>query len=177
MAHHPQDDSTQVAALLGRKPRGLRSVAVRALDGKPAVIQVDSLVDAKPFPTLFWLVDKQLNLAIDQLEAGGLIAELQQEVDQSSELQASLIQDHQQHIALRHQLMPAHIKQQVTHLGFEQVLQQRGIGGIANFQRIRCLHTYYAAHLVNPNTIGQRMDAHWQATNYHYTHIVKKNGN
>ncbi|MBX2809646.1 MAG: DUF501 domain-containing protein [Cellvibrionaceae bacterium] len=155
-------DIAQVTRLLGREPRGLRAIAVRNARGEPAVIQVDSLVDHTPFPTLFWLVDKSLNLAIDKLEAGGLITQLQQQVDASAALQAALHNDHQQHIALRYQLMPAATRQQLYALGFDQVLQQRGIGGIADFQRIRCLHTYYAAHLVKPNTIGALVDAHWR---------------
>ena len=47
-----------------------------------------------------------------------------------------------------------------NHLGGE-VLQARGVGGIADFTRIRCLHTWYAAHLVVPNTIGRLLDEHW----------------
>ena len=50
----------------------------------------------------------------------------------------------------------------VRQFGFEQVFKERGIGGIKNFNRIRCLHTYYAAHLVSPNLIGQWLDAYWQ---------------
>jgi hypothetical protein len=26
---------------------------------------------------------------------------------------------------------------------------------------VRCLHTYYAAHLVRPNTIGAMLDEYW----------------
>jgi len=38
-------------------------------------------------------------------------------------------------------------------------LEERGIGGIAESTRIRCLHTWYAAHLVEPNTIGALIDS------------------
>jgi len=44
---------------------------------------------------------------------------------------------------------------------YYEVLQQRGIGGIADFGRIRCLHTWYAAHLVVPNTVGLLLDRYW----------------
>jgi hypothetical protein len=43
-------------------------------------------------------------------------------------------------------------------LGFYDNLQVRGIGGIEKPNRIRCLHTWYAAHLVVPNTIGRLVD-------------------
>ena len=40
----------------------------------------------------------------------------------------------------------------------QAALDERGIGGISEPTRIRCLHTWYAAHLVTPNTIGQLVD-------------------
>jgi uncharacterized protein len=43
----------QVAVLLGRQPRGLEDIAVVGVAGEPVVIRVASLVDDKPFPTLF----------------------------------------------------------------------------------------------------------------------------
>ena len=52
---------SQVATLLGREPRGLEAIPVMDGDGHPRVIRVASLVDGKPFPTLFWLVDAALN--------------------------------------------------------------------------------------------------------------------
>ena len=153
----------QVAARLGRKPRGLRAIAVADECGQPRVIRVASLVSDKPFPTLFWLVDPALNYRIDQDEAGGLIARLQQRVNEDTALQASMAADHEAHIRLREgYLLPAE-RESLAHLRYTAVLQQRGIGGIADFQRIRCLHTWYAAHLVVPNTIGRLLDEHWAA--------------
>ena len=57
MAKSPVSPATlaRVEALLGRAPRGLEAVAVSRPDGEPVVLQVASLVDGKPFPTLFWL--------------------------------------------------------------------------------------------------------------------------
>lgn len=156
------NDYQHVAKLLGREPRGLRDIAVRTRDGDPAVIRVASLVDNKPFPTLFWLIDKKLNYAIDQLEAGGLIAQLQSEIDASDALQQALTIDHEAHIALRSALMLDADRDAIAALGFTDVLSRRGIGGIENFTRIRCLHTYYASHLVSPNTVGKLVDQYWQ---------------
>jgi len=34
----------------------------------------------------------------------------------------------------------------------------RGIGGIQDSDRIRCLHTWYAAHCVQSNVIGDMVD-------------------
>ena len=151
----------QVEALLGRPPRGLRSVPVISDTGEPVVIQVASIVDNKPFPTLFWLVDKRLNYAIDQLEAQGMIACFQEVIDNDESLQQALVVDHQAYIELRANVMTASERTALHVQGFGKVLSKRGIGGIANFTRIRCLHTYYAAHLVLPNTVGQLLDQYW----------------
>ena len=67
------DDVKQIAQLLGREPRGLEAVSVRAPSGEPVVIRVASLVDNAPFPNLFWLVAPAIVYRIDGDEAGGLI--------------------------------------------------------------------------------------------------------
>lgn len=164
-------DTDAVATLLGRTPRGLKSVAIRADNGAPVVIQVSSLVDGKPFPTLFWLVDKQLNYAIDRMEAAGFIAQSQALVDASAELQQNLAEQHQAYIELRHQWTSAEEARTLESLGFSAPLQRRGIGGIENFTRIRCLHTYYAAHLVAPNTVGDMVDQYWLEEGVSFAHL------
>lgn len=154
----------QVKQLLGREPRGLEAIALAADDGMPRVIRVASLVDNKPFPTLFWLVDAKLGYVIDTLEASGLIAQLQEVIDNDSDLQEVLVKDHLAHIQLRNSYMSTEIKGRLQALGFYAVLQKRGIGGIEDFRRIRCLHTWYAAHLIVPNTVGMMLDEHFQSS-------------
>lgn len=157
------DQSTQdrVAQLLGREPRGLRAIAVRSPTGEPMVIRVASLIDDKPFPTLFWLVDADLSYRIDQAEAGGLIKRLQQRVNGDVGLRQGMERDHVAHIALRANYITPPEQRRLQELDMADVLAQRGIGGIADFTRIRCLHTWYAAHLVAPNTIGALLDEWW----------------
>ncbi|PID55143.1 MAG: hypothetical protein CR978_00540 [Gammaproteobacteria bacterium] len=156
----------QVADLLGREPRGLRAVSVVDEQQRPVVIRVAPLVDKKPFPTLFWLVDKDLNYRIDQVEARGLIHTLQQRIDNDKALQKQMRVDHCAYIALREQYMSEAEKRQLAALGFLALFNKRGIGGIENFTRIRCLHTWYGAHLVVPNTVGRLLDEHWRQ-NFH----------
>ena len=93
--------TSRVAALLGRQPRGLEEIAVARPDGQPMVIRVASLVDDKPFPTLFWLLDPQLCYRIDQVEAAGLIKQLQQRIDADPQLQRTMVDDHRAYISLR----------------------------------------------------------------------------
>jgi len=156
-------DLEQVAALLGRHPRGLEDIAVRDAAGAPAVLRVASLVDGKPFPTLFWLVDPALCYRIDTLEAGGLIAQLQGRVDADAQLRAAMRRDHLDHIRLRERYMSDAVRARLHATGGAAALSRRGIGGIADFARIRCLHTWYAAHLVVPNTIGALLERHWDS--------------
>lgn len=151
----------QVTARLGREPRGLQAIPVLDPKGQPRVIRVASLVDGKPFPTLFWLVDPALNYRIDQDEARGLIKDFQGIVNSDRDLQESMRADHQAHIELRDSYLDQAQRAALEQLGFAAVLSQRGIGGIADGSRIRCLHTWYAAHLVVANTIGRLLDRHW----------------
>jgi len=151
----------QVAVLLGRPPRGLAAIAVSGDCGEPVVIRVESLVDDKPFPTLFWLIDPALCYRIDQLEAGGVIGQLQRRINADSDLRCSMREDHLAHIALRERCMSTAVRLRLRELGFEGALVHKGIGGIADFTRIRCLHTWFAAHLVVPNTVGKLLDDWW----------------
>ncbi|MGB1141615.1 MAG: DUF501 domain-containing protein [Halioglobus sp.] len=157
------EQTAQVASLLGREPRGLEAVAVSASDGAPMVIRVSALVDGKPFPTLFWLVDSALCYRIDQAEAAGLIAQFQSRVDADPGLQDAMREDHLAYIRLRDEYMSGEVRQALAASGYEGVLARRGVGGIADFSRIRCLHTWYGAHLVLPNTIGAMLDEWWAA--------------
>ncbi len=157
----PDRTRARIAALLGREPRGLEEVAVAGPDGEPVVIRVAALVDDTPFPTLFWLVDPDLCYRIDQAEAGGLIRSFQQRVDADPDLREQLRQDHRAYIALRERYMTAAIRERLRQLGFGDVLAAKGIGGIGDFSRIRCLHTWYAAHLVEPNAVGAMLDEWW----------------
>ena len=151
----------RVGELLGRTPRGLEDVAVSGDAGEPLVVRVASLVDDKPFPTLFWLVCPVLNYRIDRLEAEGLIADLQAQIDSDLTLQESMRADHLAHIRLREQHMSDEVLARIEQLGYQDVFTEKGIGGIGDFSRIRCLHTWYGAHLVVPNTVGRLLDDRW----------------
>jgi hypothetical protein len=151
----------QITTLLGREPRGLEAVAVSGPQSQPMVIRVASLVEDKPFPTLFWLIDKDLCYRIDQLEAAGLIKQFQQRIDTDPPLQASMREDHARYIRLREEYMSDAIRERLAVLGYASVFTRKGIGGIGDETRIRCLHTWYGAHLVVPNTIGRMLDDWW----------------
>jgi exopolyphosphatase/guanosine-5'-triphosphate,3'-diphosphate pyrophosphatase len=67
-----EQDREQVAALLGRQPRGGFEVVVRGADGTPVVVRNDPFErDGRPMPTRWWLVGKELREAVSRLEAAG----------------------------------------------------------------------------------------------------------
>lgn len=148
----------RIATLLGREPRGLRAIAVADVDGEPIVIRVASVVDQKPFPTLYWLIGRELSLQIDRLEAAGWIARLQGQVNQSKALQRAMRADHEGHRIARNDFLTGEEARFLEQRGMRAALDERGIGGIGENDRIRCLHTWYAAHLVTPNAIGALVD-------------------
>ena len=147
-----------VTERLGREPRGFCDVSAFNSQGKPAVIRVSSVVDGKPFPTLFWLIDADISLKIDRLEAAGWIAKLQRDVDISATLQEQMALAHEAHKRLRETFLSEAERTLLTDRGMMSALADRGIGGIKEPNRIRCLHTWYAAHMVEANCICSAID-------------------
>ena len=92
---------------------------------------------------------------LDRLEAGGAIATLQSQVDVDPAIAARMAQDHRAHQALRQRLWTSVQAQEVASSAFANVFESRGIGGIEADDRIRCLHTWMASHLVVRNVIGE----------------------
>ena len=147
-----------VAERLGREPRGFRDVAAFNAEGLPASIRVSSIVDGKPFPTLYWLIDAELSLNIDRLEAAGWIARVQSEIATNADFRQRMQQDHAAHITLRDGYLLDEERELLASNNMLSALSKRGIGGISEPDRIRCFHTWYAAHMVVPNAVGEIVD-------------------
>ena len=150
--------SDYIAKVLGREPRGLREIAGWTSDCLPAVIRVAPIVDGKPFPTLYWLIDPVWNLTLDRLEAAGHIAAIQEQVDESPALRSRMRSDHAAYRRSREEFMTSEDKQFLTAKGMMTAFTDRGVGGIVDPDRVRCLHTWYAAHWICPNAIGELID-------------------
>lgn len=150
----------RVKALLGREPRGLLAIEVFDRRSEPAVLRVAPLVDNKPFPTLFWLVHPEICYWLDGLEAKGVISELQAEVDRSEGFKAAMVDYHHWYIKERWASAEDELVDRIKELGYEPALNKKGVGGLGDYARVRCLHTWYGAHLVRPNPVGEWLDAH-----------------
>ena len=159
----------RIQELLGREPRGLLALEKSDEQGEPAVLRVAPLVDNKPFPTLFWLIHPGLCYWLDGLEAKGVISELQADVDRSFELQEQMADYHRWYIQERWNSATPDIVRAIDKLGFREALDKKGVGGLGSYTRVRCLHTWYGAHLVRSNPVGEWLDAHPE----HAYHLAK----
>jgi len=144
---------------LGRPPRG--TMAVAATDGEhtPLVLRMAPIVEGKPFPTLYWLSSERLKVELSRLEARGVIKELEARLQQEPDFLAAYHHSHEDYVARRWRFMDETQRAEVERLGYAKVLTERGIGGISNWDQVRCLHTQYAHHLCGDNVIGQWLDA------------------
>jgi hypothetical protein len=62
-------DLAVIEALVGRPLAGRCAVVVRRRDGSPVVIENEPhLRDGTPMPTLYWLIDTELNEAVSRIE-------------------------------------------------------------------------------------------------------------
>ncbi|MGC3875093.1 DUF501 domain-containing protein [Halomonas sp. GXIMD04776] len=158
----PNDDQlTIIARQLGRAPRGIQ--AITAIDGEdtPLVLRMQSIVDDKPFPTLYWLSSDRLKVELSHIEARGVIKQLEARLKEDSAFLTAYHRSHEDYVARRWQHMTQEDRDLAEQRGYTELLRQRGIGGITNWDQVRCLHTQYAHHLCGDNVIGQWLDAEY----------------
>lgn len=147
---------------LGREPRGLAGIAVQNEQGVPLVLQMNALVDDKPFPTLYWLSSKDIYQAIAEIETAGAVKQLEQELQDGEEFRAAHLADQQRYVDLRWATVTDEQKQRIESLGFLDLYTKYGIGGISQWDKIRCLHMQYAYHLAQGSAVGQKLDEKYQ---------------
>jgi len=153
-----EEDRVLIRTQIGREPEGLVGVAVRTPAGIPLVLQMRSLVGRVPFPTLYWLSSKELGKAIGQIEGKGFVKEVEQRLQDDEVLREAYLVNQRDYVATRWELMLPQDKAQLDALGFTEVFTRYGIGGISQWDKVRCLHMQYAHHLVAGNVIGELMD-------------------
>ena len=148
---------------LGREPRGLVAIAWQSAEGVPAVLQMRSLVNDQPFPTLYWLSSKDIYQAIAEIETAGWVKLIEQEIATDDDLKQAHWQDQERYVARRWDMMRPEDKQRIEALGFTELFNSYGIGGIRHWDKVRCLHMQYAYHLAmseeGGTAIGRRLDA------------------
>jgi hypothetical protein len=146
---------------IGRSPRGLKAVAASSANGVPLVLKMHPLVDGKPFPTLYWLCSKDLHKAISQIEATGMVKQLEQQLKDDDEWMSAYQACQRDYVAARWANCSAKDIKQLQDLGYASLFDTYGIGGLQDWRQIRCLHMQYAHHLCANNVIGQYLDEHY----------------
>ncbi len=149
------DDRRVIERQLGREPRGAFSVAVRCPHGHPQVLRVAPLVDGRPFPTLYWLSCPFLGRAVGSLESQGWVGRLERRVADDPELRLALSRAHEEYIAAREELLTPELRRTSAVAGQIGGLVGRGIGGISDRRRLKCLHVHVAHALAGTNPVGE----------------------
>jgi uncharacterized protein len=138
-------DVEMVASLLGRRPAGKFSVAVRHTDGRPVVIANDPLLlDGTPMPTRYWLVDQEIRQQVSRLESEGGVNEAEAAVDPGA-----LAGAHERYASERDAMFP---------LDAAGPRPSGGVGGTR--QGVKCLHAHVAWWLAG----GEDPVGEWTAT-------------
>lgn len=150
----PLSDRNAIAVQIGRPPRGVEAILVRCSYGYPQVIQVRPLIAGEPFPTLFWLTCPYLAKEVDRLEANGWIGRLEKQMAEDGALQASMKRAHERYIQKRSALLSDKDRRVIESRGQAASLLERGIGGIADLRRLKCLHLHVAHELADENPVG-----------------------
>ena len=148
------NDRKVIKAQLGRSPRGAFSVSVRCSYGYPQVIRVHPIVAGKPFPTLYWLTCPFLSKEIGHLEAAGLVKQLEARMAEDSELRSAMHEAHRRTCVQRDQLLSPEEKASLAADGTLIAFDGRGIGGISDWERLKCLHLHAAHALADENAVG-----------------------
>ena len=110
-----------------------------------------------PFPTLFWLTCPFLVQAIDRLEADGWVKRMERFLSQDPHLAHSVEEAHRHYAAERATLLSPEDRALLEGRGMLRDLLEKGIGGTADFRRVKCLHLHTAHALARENPIGARV--------------------
>ncbi|MEM8494750.1 MAG: DUF501 domain-containing protein, partial [Planctomycetota bacterium] len=112
-----------------------------------------------PFPTTYWLSGGELDRAVANLERQGLIKQLEARVATDAGFAAALEADHHRYAAARWAMLDPDERQTVDRLGFTTALRDRGVGGVINFTKIKCLHAHVAHALHDQATRSETINA------------------
>ncbi len=148
------DDRGVIERQIGRSARGVAGIPVRCSYGYPQVIRVQPLIDREPFPTLYWLTCPYLAKEIDRLEADGWVGRLERRMNEDPQLGTEMAQAHARYIVERTAMLTDTEHIELESSGMRRSLLEKGIGGIADRRRLKCLHLHVAHHLASGNPIG-----------------------
>jgi len=160
-----EEDLRTVERQLGREPRGVLAVERRCRWGYPQVIKVYPLLrhdgEWEVFPTLFWLTCPTLREQLSQLEHQGYIEKLEERLAEDEQLREEYHRNHREYIAERWAVLTEEDRLFVEEKGLARALKERGIGGLADWNKVKCLHLHYAHQLARGNALGRWLEEHF----------------
>jgi hypothetical protein len=122
-------DVEMVTEQLGRAPLAEFDVVVRRADGHPVVIRnAPFLIDGRPMPTRYWLVDTALVTSVSRLESHGGVRAAEAAVDAQELIAAHHAYEHERNGAIAP--------------GTPRPRPSGGVGGTR--EGVKCLHAHYA---------------------------------
>lgn len=146
-------DIDVVSRQLGRPARDIVAIAARCVCGNPIVVQTrPRLQDGTPFPTVYYLTLPAATSAISTLEAEGLMAKLQQQLETDLELKENYRRAHLSYLADREAL--------------GQVVELKDISAGGMPERVKCLHALIAHSLAKGEGVNPIGDIALAACNW-----------
>lgn len=128
-----QEDLDILSLQLGRPVRDVVEIPARCRCGNPLVAATaPRLSNGIPFPTTFYLTHPTITAAVSRQEAGGVMAEMTQRLDQDEELAARHRRAHENYLQERERIREA--AQQ------DPVWEIEGISAGGYPERVKCLH-------------------------------------
>jgi hypothetical protein len=134
------EELAAVEEMVGRPLNGRCAVVVRRRDGGPVVIENEPhLRDGTPMPTLYWLIDTQLNEAVSRIEGASGVHRYEELVDP-----AELVRTHEDYRRRR----------DAATVRSDAIAPSGGVGGTR--VGVKCLHAHLANYLAgNDDPVGQ----------------------
>jgi hypothetical protein len=161
-------DLRAVELQLGRPASGRFVVETRCPGGHPQTVRNYPLLRVErtelPMPTLFWLTCPPLRRRLARLEAAGWIAKLDEALEADEALRARHHHDHRRYIEERWRSLSDADRDRVLARGWRSPFLERGIGGVADWDHVKCLHLHYAFHLARGSAVGAWLDRETRIT-------------
>ena len=110
-----------------------------------------------PFPTRYWLHDPVACRRIGELERGGAVGQLEALIAAEPGLTAAYAADHRAYRDERWAALTAEDRAYIDARPNLKKTYDGGIGGIADFTRVKCLHLHWAHHLTVGGTTAGRL--------------------
>ncbi len=138
---------------LKRPPRGKITVIKRCDYGRPLVILAHfKFGEEKYFSNLFWLSCPWLVKELAKWEAEGWVKKFQKRLKEDEVFARAYYQSHLIFYRFKESLIEL---EPALPPGIKGDLLKRGIGGVSDWEKVKCLHAHYASWLIfGVNPIG-----------------------